>query len=48
MELLTIVLLVIIAVLLFFLLKKERVLGINTEVKIEDNKLDEPIEAHDG
>ena len=26
---------------LFFLLKKERVLGINTEVKIEDNKIDE-------
>ena len=37
MELLTFVLLVIIAVLLFFLLKKERVLGINTEVNIEDN-----------
>ena len=41
MELLTFVLLIIIAILLFFLLKKERVLGINTEVKIEDNKLDE-------
>ena len=41
MELLTFVLLVIIAVLLFFLLKKERVLDINTEVKIEDSKLDE-------
>ncbi len=41
MELLTFVLLVIITVLLFFLLKKERVLGINTENKIEDNKLDE-------
>ena len=26
---------------MFFLLKKERVLGINTEVKIEDKKLDE-------
>ena len=34
MELLTFVLLIIIAILLFFLLKKERVLGINTEVKI--------------
>ena len=41
MELLTFILLIIIAILLFFLLKKERVLGINTEVKIEDNKLDE-------
>ena len=41
MELLTYVLLIIIAILLFFLLKKERVLGINTEVKIEDKKLDE-------
>ena len=41
MELLTFVLLIIIAILLFFLLKKERVLGINTEVKIEDKKLDE-------
>ena len=41
MELLTFVLLVIITVLLFFLLKKEKVLGINTENKIEDNKLDE-------
>ena len=39
MELLTFVLLIIIAILLFFLLKKERVLGINTEVKIEDNKI---------
>ena len=39
MELLTFVLLIIIAILLFFLLKKERVLGINTEVKNEDNKL---------
>ena len=41
MELLTFVFLIIIAILLFFLLKKERVLGINTEVKIEDRKLDE-------
>lgn len=41
MELLTFVLLIIIAILLFFLLKKERVLGINTEIKIEDKKLDE-------
>ena len=41
MELLTFVLLIIIAILLFFLLKKERVLGINTEVKIEDKKLNE-------
>lgn len=31
MELLTFVLLIIIAILLFFLLKKERVLGINTD-----------------
>ena len=41
MELLTFVLLIIIAILLLFVLKKERVLGINTEVKVEDNKLDE-------
>ena len=40
MEILTFLLLIIIAILLFFLLKKERVLGINTEVRIEDNKLD--------
>ena len=41
MELLTFVLIIIIAILSFFLLKKERVLGINTEVKIEDKKSDE-------
>ena len=45
MELLTFVLLIIIAILLFFLLKKERVLGINTEVKIEDKKLDEEMKV---
>ena len=41
MELLTFVLIIIIAILLFFLLIKERVLGISTEVKIEDKKLNE-------
>ena len=39
MELLTIILLIIIGILAYLLLKKERVLGINTEDKSQEDKV---------